>query len=357
MKSHTSLSDYDYNLPDERIAKNPPVERGTSNLLVFNRKTGEIEHKKYFNVADYIKKGDAVVINKTKVENIRTYFNVPRNGKRVEVLFLDKVEDFEEKVSGREYWYCLIGRAKSVEIGDELFNEDGVGLPITVLQRKGDGFIVSCERGNMALIFEKAGHVPLPPYMKRADKAEDVERYNTVFSKIPGSSASPTASLNLTEEMLDKLREKGVKIIEIELRVGWGTFAPIRTENIEDHQIHSEYIEVGDDQEDEINEVIENGGEIWAFGTTVARTLESVAKKEDGKWVVDDYEGYTNLYIHPGYEWKVVDHLITNFHTPKSSLIVLVAAFAGYEETMKLYEQALDSEFNFLSYGDSMLII
>jgi S-adenosylmethionine:tRNA ribosyltransferase-isomerase len=193
--------------------------------------------------------------------------------------------------------------------------------------------------------------------MRRADTQQDKERYNTVFSKVPGSSAAPTASLNLTDEMLASLKLKGVEIVEIELKVGWGTFAPIRTENIEDHKVHSEYIKVTDEQADKINERIRSGGEVWAFGTTVARTLESVAKKEGSARQVDDHEGETDLYIYPGYEWKIVDHLITNFHAPKSSLVVLVSSFAGYEMIMKAYKEALEKNYNFLSYGDSMLIL
>jgi S-adenosylmethionine:tRNA ribosyltransferase-isomerase len=351
------LSDFDYNLPQERIAQFPPERRGESNLLVVDRKSGEISHEKYFNIVDHIPAGDVVVLNRTKVDNIRTYFLVGDTQKRVEVLFLDKQTSYEKEESGREYWYVLIGRAKKVKEGDELFNEDGVGLPVKVEERKDDGFIVSSERGNLELIFEKAGHVPLPPYMRRGDTQQDKERYNTVFSKVPGSSAAPTASLNLTDEMLTMLEQKGVEIVEIELKVGWGTFAPIRTEDIEDHKVHSEYIKVTDEQADKINERIRSGGEVWAFGTTVARTLESVAKKEDSAWQVDDHEGETDLYIYPGYEWKIVDHLITNFHAPKSSLVVLVSSFAGYELIMKAYKEALEKNYNFLSYGDSMLIL
>lgn len=349
------LSEFDYNLVQERIAQFPPQKRGETNLLVLDRQIGELSHKKYFNVVDYIPAGDVVVLNKTKVDNIRTYFIVSSTQKKVEVLFLEKQKEGSTK--GREYWYCLIGRAKKVKMGDELFNEDGVGLPIRVEERKGDGFIVSSERGNLDLIFEKAGHVPLPPYMKRADREEDKERYNTVFSKNPGSSAAPTASLNLTEGMLEKLKNKGVEIVEIDLTVGWGTFAPIRTEEIEEHEVHTEHIEIIREAAQRINQRIKDGGKVWAFGTTVTRTLETAAKREGNTWLVGDFEGNTSLYIYPGYEWKIVDHLITNFHAPKSSLIVLVASFAGYELTMKAYREALERGYNFLSYGDSMLIL
>jgi S-adenosylmethionine:tRNA ribosyltransferase-isomerase len=203
-------------------------------------------------------------------------------------------------------------------------------------------------------VFEKAGHTPIPPYMKRDDTEEDFERYNTVFGKYFGSVASPTASLNLTEDLLEKIKKKGIKIAKVELKVGWGTFAPVREENIEDHEIHEEEISLSLTSADIINETIKNGGDVWVFGTTVARLLESCATK-DG--FVEAYEGSTNLYIYPGYEWKIVNHLITNFHMPDSSLILLVSSFAGKELIKKAYDEALENEYMLLSYGDSMLII
>ncbi len=333
------MSDFKYNLPQELIAQYPVQKRGSSNLLVLDRNTGDIVHKKYFNIVEYIKEGDIVVLNETKVLSSRTFFVTPSE-KKVEVLFLEKKDG--------DLWYCLIGRAKNVKIGDILKCNE---VSIEVNKREGNGFNIVFLKGSSEELFSKYGHTPLPPYMKREDKQSDKERYNTVFSSVPGAVAAPTASLNLTEEILTEIEKKGAKIVKIELRVGWGTFAPIREENIEEHIIHQEYINVNKVVSDSINEC---KGRVWAFGTTVARALESTYNQKEKK--VLPYSGYTDLYIYPGYEWKVVDVLVTNFHMPDSSLILLVSSFAGKDMINKAYEQALEREYKFLSYGDSMLI-
>lgn len=336
--------DFKYNLPQELIAKYPPKRRGESKLLVLDKEKGEIAHKKYFNIPEYIQNGDIVVLNETKVLNSRTFFFTP-NGKRVEVLFLENI--------GNDIWFVLIGRAKDVNISDILENEDGGEVKIVVKERKENGFLIEFVKGTSNILFEKYGHTPLPPYMKREDEESDKERYNTVFSKIEGAVAAPTASLNLTEDILKEIEKKGAKIVKVELRVGWGTFAPIREENVEDHQIHTEYINISKEVADVINR---REGRLWAFGTTVARTLESVAYEDNGKYQVKEYSGDTSLYIYPGYQWKIVDNLVTNFHMPDSSLILLVSSFAGIENIKKAYNEAIERKYKFLSYGDSMLI-
>ncbi len=332
-------SEFKYNLPSDLIAKFPPKERGNSNLLVLNKESGNIEHKKYFNIPEYIKEGDIVVLNETKVLNSRTFFLTPR-GKNVEVLFLED--------RGSNVWYCLIGRAKYVKISDVLVCKE---IQIKIENREENGFLVKFISKDANTLFTKYGHTPLPPYMKREDEESDKERYNTVFSSIPGAVAAPTASLNLTNDILGRIKKKGAKIVKIELRVGWGTFAPIREENIEEHEIHKEYINIDKDASDSINKC---KGKVWAFGTTVARALESSYSDEEGK--VLPYSGYTDLYIYPGYKWRVVDILVTNFHMPDSSLILLVSSFAGKENIKNAYSTAIDKEYKFLSYGDSMLI-
>ncbi|MDY0096922.1 MAG: tRNA preQ1(34) S-adenosylmethionine ribosyltransferase-isomerase QueA [Candidatus Dojkabacteria bacterium] len=334
-----NISEFKYNLPEELIAKYPPTKRGTTNLLVLEKESGDISHRKYFNIPEYIKEGDIVVLNETKVLNSRTYFLTPK-GKRVEVLFLEE--------RGKDTWYCLIGRAKNVEISNILKCED---INIEISSREGNGFLVKFLNGNSHTLFEKYGHTPLPPYMKRDDESSDRERYNTVFSSIPGAVAAPTASLNLTDDILGNIKKKGGKIAKIELKIGWGTFAPIREENIEEHEIHKEYISVSKEVADMINGC---KGRVWAFGTTVARTLESIYSEKEKK--VLPYSGYTDLYIYPGYNWNVVDFLVTNFHMPDSSLILLVSSFAGSKNIKKAYAQAIESSYKFLSYGDSMLI-
>ena len=340
------MSEFTYNLPEERIAKFPPKERGTTKLLVLDRKERSITHRKYSDCVEYIKEGDVVVLNETKVEKRRTYF-LDNKERTHEVLFLNQQQDGN--------WFCLIKKSKQLNEKDILINLVCKEIQLQIVKKSEKGVIVKLLSDlNPKEVFEKAGHTPIPPYMKRDDTEEDFERYNTVFGKYFGSVASPTASLNLTEDLLEKIKKKGIKIAKVELKVGWGTFAPVREENIEDHEIHEEEISLSLTSADIINETIKNGGDVWVFGTTVARLLESCATK-DG--FVEAYEGSTNLYIYPGYEWKIVNHLITNFHMPDSSLILLVSSFAGKELIKKAYDEALENEYMLLSYGDSMLII
>jgi S-adenosylmethionine:tRNA ribosyltransferase-isomerase len=335
---------FKYKLPKERIAKYPPKVRGTSNLMVFDRETNNIKHQKYFDIVEYIKPGDIVVLNETKVLDTRTYFVTPK-GRQVEILFLNR-ED--------RNWFCLIGGGRYVKEGDTLVSKEDSDIKIKVLGKKERGYLVEIFTEISAIeLFNRIGHTPLPPYMNREDKEEDKLRYNTVFSKVPGSSAAPTASLNLTDEIINNIKKKGAEIVKIELRVGWGTFAPIREENIEDHQIHEEHIDISESVAETITQAKIKGNHIWAFGTTVVRALETAAI-ESG---LMPYSGKTDLYIYPGYEFKVVDHLVTNFHQPDSTLILLVSAFAGIEETKGLYSTALKGDYKFLSYGDSMLIL
>ena len=339
------MSEFIYNLPDEKIAKFPPEVRGTTNLLVLDRKDGRIGHKKYFNVSEYIQPGDVVVLNETKVEKRRTFF-LTEGGRRLEVLFLNRIGD------GR--WYCLIKGSRYVKSGDILKGEEDENIRIQISERSGMGFLVKPIAEEGEKIFDKIGHTPIPPYMKRPDTKEDYVRYNTIFARLLGSVAAPTASLNLTDEILAQIQQKGVKIAKVELKVGWGTFAPIREENIEEHDIHKEEIAISAESAEIINQAKRKGKKVWAFGTTVARTLESVSNEEG---LIKEFEGETQLYIYPGYTWKCVDHLVTNFHMPDSSLILLVSSFAGTENIKKAYQEALDNDYKFLSYGDSMLII
>lgn len=277
--------------------------------------------------------------------NSRTFFVTPK-GRGIEVLFLNKEGD---------NWFVLIGGGKYVTDGDIITAKEDGSVQIKVVNKKGRGYLVEILEGLEAEeIFKRVGHTPLPPYMHREDEKDDSERYNTVFSKREGASAAPTASLNLTEDILKEIKEKGAQIVKVELRVGWGTFAPIKEENIEDHEIHKEYINISQEVVDKINGAKVRGGDIWAFGTTVMRTLESVVDK-DG--ILHPFSGDTQLYIYPGFEFKVVDHLITNFHQPDSTLILLVSAFAGIDEIKKAYNEALENDYKFLSYGDSMLIL
>lgn len=338
------MSEYIYNLPEENIAKFPPKKRGTTKLLVLDRKDGNISHKRYYNIPEYINEGDVVVINETKVEKRRTYFLTDK-GRKVEVLFLNRREDGK--------WYCLIKGARYIYSGDILVSSEDESIKVKVVERDKEGFLMEI-LDNQEDVFEKIGHTPIPPYMKRNDNEDDYIRYNTVFARVRGSVASPTASLNLTDEILNDIQKRGAKIAKVELKIGWGTFAPIREENIEEHKIHTEEINISEETVERINNAKRNGKKIWAFGTTVARTLESVS---DENGYVHEFNGDTKLYIYPGYDWKCVDHLITNFHMPDSSLILLVSSFAGKDLIKKSYNEALSKGYKFLSYGDSMLII
>lgn len=339
--------DFDYNLPKKFIAQYPPKVRGRSRLMVLDRSKKTIKHKKYLNIPEYIEDGDVIVLNETKVINARIFVEVERTGREVEVLLLNKLPDYEYDDSPEDFWYCLIGRARYVKLGDELRIGDYV-IHIRDREEGSPGFIVSSK--DMDKIVQEYGHVPLPPYIDRDDTEQDKDRYNTVFARKRGAVAAPTASLNLTDEILREIEEKGGKVVYLNLVVGWGTFAPVLTDQIEDFEIHKEYIDISQETAEIINGC---QGSVWAFGTTVVRALESAAVDE-GK--IKPTSRFTDLFIYPGYDFKIVDNLVTNFHVPKSSLIMLVSAFAGKEFVFQAYEEAKQENYRFLSYGDSMLI-
>jgi len=415
-------TDFIYNLPEELIAKYPPKERGTTRLLVLNMAKQSLMHRHYFDMPEYVQAGDVIVLNQTKVLNVRTFPIVKRTGRKVELLFLNKLQtdgtihnsqfasngagtkistvlNSELLIDNCEFYYALIGRAKHVKIGDELVFEDGERVKVESREAGSSGFNVKVATGMDSTIFKKYGHVPLPPYIKRPDEADDRIRYNTIFARRDGSVAAPTASLNLTDDILDRIREKDAKIVYVNLKVGWGTFAPVNTQKVEDFTIHHEEFELPEDSADVINEAIGRGGNIWAFGTTATRVLEScaVCEEKEGsdvektsgesydfvtqraaaksskdtvsikqknnstthyeRFYVKSQTGQTNLFIYPGYQWKVVNRLVTNFHAPKSSLIMLVSSFAGTDFVKYAYEEAIKERYSFLSYGDSMLVI
>ncbi|MCK9368695.1 tRNA preQ1(34) S-adenosylmethionine ribosyltransferase-isomerase QueA [Candidatus Dojkabacteria bacterium] len=348
------LSLFNYNLPKEKIAQFPPKVRGTTKLLILDRKDKSISHKRYSDIPSYIKKGDVLVINNTKVEKVRVFLVNKRNDKRIECIFLNKL--FLGDINGFEFGETILGRSQNFKIGDVLISDERA--EVEVVKKVGDSvYLVRSKEGAIDKVINKHGHVPLPPYIKREDNEQDYGCYNTVFAKNTGSAAAPTAGLNITDELLLEMKKKGVEIVEVKLDVGWGTFAPIREDEIEKHKIHSETIEITKESADKINDCIKKGGDVWALGTTSARTLESCAKKVDGKYLVKQYKGSTKLYIYPSYKWKIVNHLITNFHAPSSSLVVLVSSFIGLDLTMKAYIEAIEKEYLFLSYGDSMLIL
>lgn len=338
------ISDFDYNLPDERIAQFPPAARGQSRLLVLNRQSGTIDNKTYTDISDYLGAGDVVVLNNTKVIKARL-IATNNSGKLRELLLI------ENHGAISPYSRKAIYRGK-LRDGEKLHVGEAV---ITVTKVLEGGLAEISSEEDLLALAEKTGSVPLPPYMKREATEADIERYQTVFAKEAGSVAAPTASLNFTNEIEEKLRSKGVKIAYVTLHVGLGTFLPIRTDEVEDHEMHSEYFEIPAQTVALIQEAKTNDKRVCAVGTTVTRTLEYTAQALLHEKPTD-LSGEANIFMYPGYEFKVVDMLVTNFHAPRTTVLMLAAAFAGWDHLLNAYEHAMQEDYNFLSYGDSMLI-
>jgi len=371
------LKDYTYELPEDRIAAHPPKIRGTSRLIALNRKNGEITDSFYKNIADFFEKGDLLILNDTKVIKARL-FATKENGAERELVILER-HSFDSDWHKHKAMYR--GKLKA---GNKLFvknsspeeknQNQNSKAEIVVEEILGDGIAIVSSKADLRELCENFGTVPLPPYMRRDATPLDIERYQTVFAEEKGSVAAPTASLNMTEEILDSLRKKGVKIKYLTLHVGLGTFMPIRVEKIEEHKMHQEYFEIPAETAEEIRKTHQNSGRVFALGTTVARTLEyahnaifekslngnsgnredlsKVSKNQNG-----DLSGEADIFIFPGYEFKTIQGLITNFHAPKSTVLMLASAFAGWENLKNAYNHAIQNgEYKFLSYGDSMII-
>ena len=371
------LKDYTYELPEDRIAAHPPKIRGTSRLIALNRKNGEITDSFYKNIADFFEKGDLLILNDTKVIKARL-FATKENGAERELVILER-HSFDSDWHKHKVMYR--GKLKA---GNKLFvknssteeknQNQNSKAEIVVEEILGDGIAIVSSKADLRELCENFGTVPLPPYMRRDATPLDIERYQTVFAEEKGSVAAPTASLNMTEEILDSLRKKGVKIKYLTLHVGLGTFMPIRVEKIEEHKMHQEYFEIPAETAEEIRKTHQNSGRVFALGTTVARTLEyahnaifekslngnsgnredlsKVSKNQNG-----DLSGEADIFIFPGYEFKTIQGLITNFHAPKSTVLMLASAFAGWENLKNAYSHAIQNgEYKFLSYGDSMII-
>jgi S-adenosylmethionine:tRNA ribosyltransferase-isomerase len=325
------VSDFNYDLPEERIAKFPPKERGTTRLLVLDRKTGETKDSYYRNLDEFLNPGDLLILNDTRVMQSRLFCTLP-DGRERELVVLEKHGDEPQRVMYRG----------KLHDGDKL-SIDNHTIIISKILGNGIAEVESDEP--LAELAEKFGTVPLPPYLHRDATEDDKKRYQTVWAKNMGSAAAPTASLNMTEELLERLRQKGVIIKYLTLHVGLGTFLPMRTDNVEDHHMHSEWFHIPEDT----LAAIKNAHRVVAVGTTVARTLEYYGKT--GKTSGED-----DIFIYPGFEFKVVDALVTNFHAPKSTVLMLASAFAGWEHLHNAYDHAVKEKYNFLSYGDSMFI-
>ena len=336
-------SDFYYELPQERIAQTPKEPRDSSRLLVYDRKTGEKQDKIFYEIADFLKAGDVLVLNNTKVLPARMYAKTAHGGV-VEVLLLKRYD--------LKTWEVLMRPGKKGKIGAKMTISDELSLTVKEITETGERVVEFEYDGVFEEILQKVGTMPLPPYIK--EKLEDQSRYNTVYSKTDGSAAAPTAGLHFTPELLQKLKDKGVEIAEVLLHVGLGTFRPVSEEIITDHKMHSEYYEIKEEAAQTINRAKREGRRVIAVGTTSVRTLESVA---DENGLVRACSGNTEIFLYPPYQMKCVDGLVTNFHLPESTLIMLVACLTGREEILNLYEYAVEQQYRFFSFGDSMLVL
>ena len=341
-------SSFYYDLPEELIAQKPIEPRDASRLMVIDKITGNINHDKFYNIIDYLNSGDCLVLNNSKVLPARIYGVNISTGAVVEFLLL------KQKESG--IWETLVKPGKKAKIGFNFIfgdkNETFLEAEIIDILPDGNRIIEFKDKINFFAKLEKIGQMPLPPYIK--EKLLNQSRYQTVYAKDLGSAAAPTAGLHFTTDLLEKIRQKGVKIAFVTLHVGLGTFRPVKDDDITNHKMHSEYFILPQETADLINETKKNGGKIISVGTTSCRVLESVYQKFQK---IAPYEGQTDIFIKPGYKFGVIDGLITNFHLPESTLIMLVSAFAGYENTMNFYKVAVENKYRFFSFGDAMIII
>ncbi len=338
--------DFYYDLPQELIAQEPMEPRDQSRLLVVDRARGTRSNRQFFEIMDYLREGDCLILNNSRVLPARLYGNRKETGAAVELLLLNP--------KGDDCWEVLAGPGKKAKVGNVLtFGEGLLEAEVTDVLPDGNRLVHFSYEGNFYEILEKIGEMPLPHYITQ--KLEDKERYQTVYSKELGSAAAPTAGLHFTPELLEQLRQKGVKTGFVTLHVGLGTFRPVKAENITDHKMHYEHYVLPEETAKLINETKAAGGRVFAVGTTSCRTLESVGVGDDG--LVHANEGWTGIFIYPGYSFQILDGLITNFHLPESTLIMLVSAFAGYEQTMETYRYAVEQRYRFFSFGDAMLIV
>lgn len=341
------VEQFDFDLPEELIAQTPIPDRSASRLMVLDPVTGEVEHRTFTDLVHYLKKGDCLVLNDTRVLPARLYGTKEETGASIEILLLKQLGE-------QNTWETLVKPAKRMKEGTIVTFGNGE-LTATCVGVKDEGrrdFRFDFE-GNFYEILDRLGDMPLPPYIH--EKLEDRERYQTVYSKHLGSAAAPTAGLHFTEELLDELREKGIGTAFITLHVGLGTFRPVKVGRVEEHKMHGEYYVMTDEVAEQLNNTRKNGGRIIAVGTTAVRTLETIATENNGTF--QGASGWTEIFIYPGYEYKGIDGMITNFHLPKSTLVMMVSAFAGKENILHAYEEAVKERYRFFSFGDAMLIL
>ena len=337
-------SDFYYDLPETLIAQRPIEKRDESRLLHVDRSTGEIEHRHFYDITDYLVPGDTLILNDTRVLPCRIYGVKEETGAVVEFLLLTQ--------QSQDTWECLCGPGKKAREGSRFSFGEKLRCEVVEVKDDGNRIVRFYYDGNFFAILDEIGQMPLPPYIK--EKLEDRERYQTVYSKELGSAAAPTAGLHFTPELIEKIKAMGVNIGYVTLHVGLGTFRPVKVDDVTKHKMHSEHYWLPKETADLINETKKNGGRIISVGTTSCRTLEAVAAKYDGE--IREDEDWTEIFIYPGFEFKCIDALITNFHLPESTLLMLVSAFLGYDKTMNAYREAVKEKYRFFSFGDSMMI-
>ncbi|MED3832007.1 tRNA preQ1(34) S-adenosylmethionine ribosyltransferase-isomerase QueA [Peribacillus frigoritolerans] len=339
------LDMFDFHLPEELIAQVPLEDREASRLMVLDKETGKLQHDVFSHITEYIKPGDCLVLNDTKVLPARLYGSKEGTGAKIEVLLLKQDHD--------DVWETLVKPAKRIKEGSTIVFGDGkLSAVCTGILEHGGRILEFKYDGIFYEILEKLGEMPLPPYIK--EQLDDQDRYQTVYARERGSAAAPTAGLHFTEDLLEKLKGMGVHIAFITLHVGLGTFRPVSVDDIDSHEMHSEFYQMTEGTARLLNDVKEKGGKIITVGTTSTRTLETIASRNDG--VFKEENGWTSIFIYPGYEFKGIDAMITNFHLPKSTLIMLISALAGREHVLHAYETAVEEKYRFFSFGDAMLI-
>ena len=339
------LKDFYFDLPDRLIAQTPLKDRTSSKLMVINKDTGEIKHEPTFkSILNYLKEGDCLVLNDTKVIPARLFGKRKHTGANIEILLLERKDNNK--------WETLVNPGRKAKIGDTIVFGDGIleGIIEDILE-DGNRIINFKYEGIFEEVLDKLGQMPLPPYIK--ERLEDKDRYQTVYAKNDGSAAAPTAGLHFTNELLEEIKNRGIKIAKLTLHVGLGTFRPVKVDNILEHKMHSEYYSLDEENAKIINDAKKNGGRIITVGTTSTRTLESIA---DENGIVKADSGYTDIFIYPSYKFKIVDSLITNFHLPESSLIMLVSAFSTRDNIINAYNEAVLNEYRFFSFGDAMFL-
>lgn len=338
-----NTKEFFYELPDRLIAQHPMKKRDHSKLLYLKSKTGEVQDLMFYDLLDLLNDTDTLVINDTRVLPARLYGSRQNKEEKIEVLLLKRIEG--------DMWECLVKPGRKMKIGTIIFFSSLLTGEVVDITEGGERIIKFKYKGIFEEVLDQLGEMPLPPYIK--EKLGDRERYQTVYAKDPGSAAAPTAGLHFTNDMLKKIEEKGVSIVPITLHVGLGTFRPVKVDKIEDHRMHSEFYEISKEAADKINRNKKRGGRIIAVGTTSVRTLESQTN-EDG--VLESGHGWTDIFIYPGYHFKMVNAIVTNFHLPESTLLMLVSAFSSREKILKAYKHAVNEEYRFFSFGDAMFI-